>query len=213
MDESQELLACPFCGSQAKLNQDFGSYKVECEFSGACYGNWQHKFSTRRAAINRWNLRAGAGGALNDNRGERLAPASWLDALETALRNVREKREYAISPDTKARFAMHEAVLSKAIAAVRSRASNIVISRIFSAYFLGLPLISAANAEERWAFFGGSSGENRRFCGRRKAIFRASAAATQVARPCPRCAASESLFWPDRRGIRGLDSSLYPLSQ
>ena len=95
----------------------------------------------------------------------------------------------------------------------RLHGSNIVISRSFSAYFLGLPLISAANAEEEWAFFGGSSGENRRFCGRRKAIFRGSAAATQVARPCPRCAAGESLFWPDRRGIRGLDSSLYPLSQ
>jgi integrase len=33
-------------------------------------------------------------------------------------------------------------------------APNIVISRIFSAYFLGLPLISAANAEEESAFFG-----------------------------------------------------------
>src|ERR1051325_11684715 len=38
--------------------------------------------------------------------------------------------------------------------------SNLVISRIFSAYFVGLPLISAANAEEEWAFFGGSLGQN-----------------------------------------------------
>jgi predicted GIY-YIG superfamily endonuclease len=47
---------------------------------------------------------------------------------------------------------------------------------------LGLPLISAANAEGERAFFGGSSGENRRFSKGRKAIFRATAAAAQVAR-------------------------------
>jgi hypothetical protein len=51
-------------------------------------------------------------------------------------------------------------------------ASNIVISRIFSAYFLGLPLISAANAEEDWAFFGDSGGQNRHFPKRRKGISR-----------------------------------------
>ena len=84
--------------------------------------------------------------------------------------------------------------------------SNIVISRIFSAYFWRLPLISAANAEEAWAFFGDSGGQNRHFPKTRKAIFSATAAAAQVARSCPRCAASESLFSPNRRGVCGLDS-------
>src|ERR1043166_3179452 len=32
--------------------------------------------------------------------------------------------------------------------------SNILVSRIFSAYVVGLPLISAANAEAEWAFSG-----------------------------------------------------------
>src|SRR2546426_10090587 len=81
---------------------------------------------------------------------------------------------------------------------------NIVISRIFSAYFLRFPLISAANAEEESAFFGGSFGQNRRFSRGRKAILRASAAAAQIARSRPRCAASKSLFGADRRGVRGL---------
>jgi len=68
-----------------------------------------------------------------------------------------------------------------------------VISRIFSAYFLGLPLISAATAEEDWAFFGDSAGQTRRFSQGRKASFPATAAAAQVARSCLRCAAGESL--------------------
>src|SRR5205807_6486794 len=91
--------------------------------------------------------------------------------------------------------------------------SNIVISRIFSAYFLRIPLISAANAEEESAFFGGSFGQNRRFSKRRKAILRGGAAAAQIARSRPRCAASKSLFGADRRGVRGLDSAIYSLSQ
>jgi len=60
--------------------------------------------------------------------------------------------------------------------------SNIVISRSFSAYFLGLPLISVANAEEESAFFGGSFSQNRPFPRARKAILRASTAAAQIAR-------------------------------
>src|SRR5206468_10034404 len=75
----------------------------------------------------------------------------------------------------------------------RGSRSNIVISRIFSAYFLGLPLISAANAEEDWAFFGDSAGQTRRFAKGRKASFPATAAAAQVARSCLRSAALESL--------------------
>src|SRR5438128_10915456 len=47
---------------------------------------------------------------------------------------------------------------------------NIVISRIFSAYFLRFPLISAANAEEESASFGGTSGQNRHFSNGRKAF-------------------------------------------
>ena len=82
--------------------------------------------------------------------------------------------------------------------------SNIVISRIFSAYFLRIPLISAANAEEESAFFGGSFGQNRRSSKGRKAILRAGAAAAQVARSRPRCAAGKSLFGADGRGVRGL---------
>ena len=81
---------------------------------------------------------------------------------------------------------------------------NIVISRIFSAYFLRLPLISAANAEEESAFFGGLFGQNRLFPEGRKAILRAGAAAAQVARSRPRCAAGKSLFGADRRGVRGM---------
>jgi len=92
-------------------------------------------------------------------------------------------------------------------------ASNIVISRIFSAYFWRLPLISAANAEEESAFFGGLFGQNRLFPEGRKAILRASAAAAQVARSRPRCAAGKSLFGADRRGVRGMDSAIYSLSQ
>ena len=61
-------------------------------------------------------------------------------------------------------------------------APNIVISRIVSAYFLRIPLLSAANAEEESAFFGGSSSQNRPFPQARKAILRASTAAAQVAR-------------------------------
>src|SRR5256885_16848679 len=67
------------------------------------------------------------------------------------------------------------------ISVVRVR-PNIVISRIFSAYFLRIPLISAANAEEESAFFGGSCGQNRRLPKGRKAILRAGPAAAQVAR-------------------------------
>ena len=91
--------------------------------------------------------------------------------------------------------------------------SNIVISRIFSAYFLRLPLTSAANAEEESAFFGGLSGQNRLFPEGRKVILRAGAAAAQVARSRPRCAAGKSLFGADRRGVRGMDSAIYSLSQ
>src|SRR5213596_3073490 len=91
--------------------------------------------------------------------------------------------------------------------------SNIVISRIFSAYFLRFPLISAANAEEESASFRGSSRQNRRLPNGRKAILRSGAAAAQIARSRPRCAASKSLFGADRRGVRGLDSAIYSLSQ
>src|SRR5207249_2436980 len=51
-------------------------------------------------------------------------------------------------------------------------APNIVISRIFSAYFLRFPLISAANAEEESAFFGASFGQNRRFPAARRELCR-----------------------------------------
>src|SRR5437867_13457218 len=57
---------------------------------------------------------------------------------------------------------------------------NIVISRIFSAYFLRFPLISAANAEEESAFFGGSFGQNRRLPYGRKAFGVASRRDTLV---------------------------------
>src|SRR5205814_6735103 len=80
-------------------------------------------------------------------------------------------------------------------------------------YFLRIPLISAANAEEESAFFGGSFSHNRPSPKARKAILRASTAAAQVARSCPRCAAGKSLFGADRRGVRGLDSAIYSLSQ
>src|SRR5205809_56913 len=52
----------------------------------------------------------------------------------------------------------------------RGMRSNIVISRIFSAYFLRFPLISAANTEEESASFRGSSGQNRRLPNGRKAF-------------------------------------------
>jgi hypothetical protein len=80
--------------------------------------------------------------------------------------------------------------------------SNIVISRIFSAYSWRFPLISAANAEEESAFFGGSFGQNRCFSKGRKAIFPAVAAAAQVTRSRPRCAACKSLFGADGRGVK-----------
>jgi hypothetical protein len=59
--------------------------------------------------------------------------------------------------------------------------SNIVISRILSAYFLRFPLISAANAEEESAFFGDSFSENKYVAKGRKEISRASTAASEVA--------------------------------
>jgi hypothetical protein len=59
--------------------------------------------------------------------------------------------------------------------------SNIVISRILSAYFLRFPLISAANAEEESAFFGGSFSQNKYFAKGRKEISRASTATSEVA--------------------------------
>jgi hypothetical protein len=93
------------------------------------------------------------------------------------------------------------------------RSSNIIISRIFSAYFLGLLLISAANAEEEPAFFGGSFSENKCLPERRKAISRVVAAAAEIARSRPRCAAGKSLFSADGRGVRRLDSAIYSLSQ
>ena len=92
------------------------------------------------------------------------------------------------------------------------RPPNIVISRNFSAYFLGLPLISAANAEEQSAFFGCSPGKNRRFSKGRKVIFPAGAVA-QIARSCARCAAGEPLFGADGGGVCGLDSALHSVSQ
>src|SRR5437764_14361583 len=87
---------------------------------------------------------------------------------------------------------------------VASIGPNIVISRIFSAYFLRFPLISAANAEREPAFFEGSFGQNRRFPKGRKAILRADAAAAQVARSRPRCVTGKSLFGADRRAVRGM---------
>src|SRR6266487_2574529 len=93
----------------------------------------------------------------------------------------------------------------------RRSPSNIVISRNCSAYFVGLPLISTGNAEERSAFFGGSLSQNRCSPERRKAIFRVSTAA-QVARSRARCAPGKSLFGPDRRGIRGVDSAIHSVS-
>jgi hypothetical protein len=53
----------------------------------------------------------------------------------------------------------------------RLQSSNIVISRISSAYFLRFPLLSAANAEEESAFFGRSFSQNRCFPEGREAIF------------------------------------------
>ena len=72
------------------------------------------------------------------------------------------------------------------------RPPNIVISRNFSAYFLGLPLISAANTEEQSAFLECSSGQTRWFFWRRKAIFPASPAA-QIGRSGARCDPAQAL--------------------
>jgi hypothetical protein len=71
--------------------------------------------------------------------------------------------------------------------------SNIVISRIFSAYFLTFPLILAANAEKESTLGGSSFGQNRRLFQGRKGIFRAGATSAQVARSSPGCVAVESL--------------------
>src|SRR5207249_8158707 len=87
---------------------------------------------------------------------------------------------------------------------VESIRSNIVTSRIFSAYFLTFALISAANAEKESAFFEGSFGQNRHFRKGRKATLRAGAAAAQVARSRPGCTTGKSLFGADRRGVRGM---------
>ena len=87
--------------------------------------------------------------------------------------------------------------------------SNIVISRIFSAYFLSFPLISAANAEGESAFSGGSFSQNKYFTKRRKAISRAVTAAAEVARSRPRCAAGKSLFGADGRDVRRLARKRY----
>src|SRR6266404_7601712 len=103
--------------------------------------------------------------------------------------------------------------MQRAFGSAQRVRSNIVISRIHSAYFLGLPLISAANAEEESAFFGGSFSESKCLPEGRKAISGAVATAAEIARPRPRCAAGKSLFSADRRGIRRLDSAIYSLSQ
>src|SRR6266403_3028680 len=119
------------------------------------------------------------------------------------MKSVRYIRKPAPTIDAIATMpAIHRNVL---ITSGESMRSNIVISRSFSAYFLRFPLISAANAEEESAFFGGSCGQNRRFPKGRKAIFRLGTAAAQVARSRPRCPAGKSLFGADGRGVRGLD--------
>src|ERR1051325_1051001 len=91
--------------------------------------------------------------------------------------------------------------------------SNIVISRIFSAYFVGLPLISAANAEAEWAFSGVRSVKIPAPQSEGKRVSRAAAAAAQVARSCARCAAGEPLFDAHGRGLYRLDSPLHSLSR
>ncbi len=55
---SQKLLSCPFCGKEAEMIEEPpGTFKVQCKFIGACYGNWRPGYATIGAAISRWNLR------------------------------------------------------------------------------------------------------------------------------------------------------------
>lgn len=74
MEQSETILACPFCGCERTYVRGTmkDGYKVECY---KCVAHGAPGVDSR-AAISWWNLRAGAGGALNDNRGERLGAVS-----------------------------------------------------------------------------------------------------------------------------------------
>lgn len=57
MLEAAALLPCPFCGSEAHLDDFGGSWWVEC---GSCHANAGHYHETAEVAQAFWNRRAAA---------------------------------------------------------------------------------------------------------------------------------------------------------
>lgn len=122
---TEELLACPFCGSNNL--KDGGSYIRCAECSGAVIDRNLPPGDKREWLRKRWNQRAGHGEHGVTTR-EAVSSGEWLDALEAALRCVKRGREhnYAIFEDDEENKAglRYELILSRLIAAERCRASN-----------------------------------------------------------------------------------------
>lgn len=83
MNESETILACPFCGSDGILRKQLtGHTHYHC---AGCGADVMLPSTSGFNADKLWNRRAGGNGASSDNRGKRFAPASWLDALAQSL--------------------------------------------------------------------------------------------------------------------------------
>src|SRR5437899_481749 len=100
MEQPENLLACPFCGA-TPWHHLFGTTLVVGCANEKCVLHENTLGEHIQFTAENWNRRAGGDGVLNDNRAERLAPASWLDALDAALAaliDLRRARQHQDDP-------------------------------------------------------------------------------------------------------------------
>lgn len=95
-DELKVIIACPFCGAPTEVEYASTGTSIECIGDDGCHAMIVLPCFPQEAER---LIRAGAVGASNETRGERLAPASWLDALDTAHYNVESAIKYALAAD------------------------------------------------------------------------------------------------------------------
>lgn len=129
MEPPNNLLACPFCGSN-EVSESSGRngdntpfYYVECE-TCAGMGPGHNK---PRLAVEAWNVRAGAGRALQDSGGKQLCSTDWLDALATSFAaesgKTRELEDHCVHEEDRKRARDRSCILMDIASALRS-ASN-----------------------------------------------------------------------------------------
>ena len=98
MEQLDTILACPFCGDEAYVSDPGGGVQIRCE-NQDCAAQPFVDGDDLPQAVEAWNRRAGANGALSYNRGERLAPASWLDALRTCIASAKSLKAISEGED------------------------------------------------------------------------------------------------------------------